>query len=219
MNLETTILEQQCNGSDYFLRMFNPAALMQATAYHREERRQLDDVLGDTQNLALKSMVTIGAGPLAYCDLGLRLCRNYIAVDPHAYSHLTAELKERILLEKRIAIVSEGYEEFVAHQTPGESIYLFPFNVISYLESPEEKLLTHLTSGDVVFISTWAGSEQAMKVREAYFRSFAYSHERSTEKPIYDLESCARKLRSGGLKVALMPGEICHSLIARVTAS
>jgi hypothetical protein len=219
MDLKTTISNQKCNESDYFLRMFTPDSLMLASAYHREERRQLYDALGDTENLAHKSMVTIGAGPLAYCDLGLRLCRNYIAVDPHSYAHLTGELKEWILLEKRISIVSEGYENFIAQKSPGDRIYLFPFNVISYLDDPEEKLLGNLTSGDVVFIATWAGSEQARKVREAYLRSFSYPHERSTEKPIYDLESCASVLRSRGLKVALMPGAVCHSLIAKVTDS
>lgn len=128
------------------------------------------DVLKDTQGV--ESVVVVGAGPFIHLNTVLEHQKKYIGIDPCLYAP--------VINSNKILVFNSFFEDVKREQlslSEDNFIFLFCFNVMFYLERPEEHIKRLLEKGDIVIISQWSCSDYAVSLMKKYFH-YVYKNEK-----------------------------------------
>ena len=154
----------------FFLRMMLPQAMKYAAPYEREEERVLKKVLSSLENLENFNTVVIGAGPLFYLNLFYHRVKSYTAIEPLSQMFIQKQFQFLVKQFKDIHIVSKRFHEVdKTNLQNGNQIFVFIFNIFSYLHDPFKDLNKLVKPGDVIVLSTWTYTDRAKKIRKKYF--------------------------------------------------
>jgi hypothetical protein len=125
-----------------------------AKPYLNEEENIIKNyVLANTYD-KLKNIVVIGAGPLRYLNIAPK--KNYVAIDKYLNYFLNKDLKSVIKGSENISLINKPFEEVDRDDLPaGNSLYIFTFNVISYINDIERSINKLIGENNIIFISGW----------------------------------------------------------------
>ena len=162
--------EEGSVSEDYFYRMLSPQAVKRSKAYNSEEENILKDLLVKTPEARHMNFIAVGAGELWYLKYGLKYTKKYVSIEPltkiflnDSIEYLAKQMKNIVLLEKKFGDVKKD-------EIPeGNSLYVFLFNILAYIENPIPAINSLLREGDILFISAWNTTKKAKKIRTQYF--------------------------------------------------
>lgn len=156
--------------NDYFVRMMLPDSEKKAEPYVKEEAKWLKELITSVHGLNQWNFVVVGSGTLWYLDLVYNHVKNYVAVEPLADVFIQKQVNFILSYHSDIHVIPNQFGEFNKEQIPSaNSVFLFHFNILSYIPEPINKINKYLRKGDVLYISTWNNSEIAKKSRRDYF--------------------------------------------------
>lgn len=156
--------------SDYFVRMMLPDAEEKAYPYVHEEQRILTKLLKSIGNTARYNFVVIGSGTMWYIELVYGKVKKYIAVEPLADIFLPRQIRFMLKQHENIKIIGKEFGRFSKSDLGDfNSIFVFHFNILSYILDPIRKINKYLKKGDILYISSWNRKEEAARVRKEYF--------------------------------------------------
>lgn len=156
--------------SDYFVRMMLPDAEAKAQPYVAEERRSLSRLIGSIGDIARRNFVVIGSGTIWYIELAYLKTRKYIAVEPLAEIFLPQQIRFVLGQHKNVRIIDKEFGGFPKRDLENaNSLFVFHFNILSYIPDPIRKINKYLKKGDVLYISSWNRTEEARRSRKEYF--------------------------------------------------
>lgn len=156
--------------SGYFVRMMLPDAEKKAGPYVREEQKALLGLVRSENNSSRRNFVVIGSGTMWYIEIALKAAKKYIAIEPLANIFISKQM--RFLLKERgdIEIIESEFGDFSNKVFDGyNSIFVFHFNIISYILDPIKKINKYLKKGDILYISTWSNTTKSQQARKRYF--------------------------------------------------
>lgn len=156
---------------DYFVRMMLPEAEANASPYVEEESSVLDSIIKSITDLHTWNFIVVGAGALWYIEKSLGKTKSYIAIEPLAEIFIQKHISYVLDLHNEIKVVNKEFGDFNTNEigTEGNSIFVFHFNILSYIQDPIGKINQYLKKNDILYISTWGNSPKAKKVRKDYF--------------------------------------------------
>ena len=141
---------------DIFHNMFAPSALALAQDYLDEEARILDSCLAMLPAGQFSRLVVVGGASLWYLGYARRYAMHYTLVEP-AIRHLPWHSFQAVeTADRDIIIIPKVVEEVERDEFgPGRLLFLFPFNVVNYMEI--ESLIERgiIDSRDGVIIACW----------------------------------------------------------------
>lgn len=141
---------------EIFYKMFSPEGLKLAQAYLDEEEAILREVINKKRKHPLENIIVIGAGPLRYLELIFQSNLNYIAVDKHLDMFVTDGLKKDLSSCLPIELLNKSFEDLKKDELPlHHSIYIFTFNIFSYLRNPLQLINELVNNKNLIFISGW----------------------------------------------------------------
>lgn len=183
--------------ANYFVRMMLPDAEKNAEPYVNEEKTALMNLISDIDNLDDINFVVIGAGTLWYVEMVLGKVKQYIAVEPYADIFIQKQLSYILGFHKDIKVISNEFGDFDKDQIGnGNSIFVFHFNILSYIPDPVKNINKYLKPGDVLYISSWSDSLKAQAVRKTYFdylnleqKDGSFTIDPASPVGLYDLDS------------------------------
>jgi hypothetical protein len=157
-------------GQEYFYRMLMPEALKLSKPYNDEEALALKHFLQRNQVTRKMNLVAVGAGELWYLQFGLKYAKRYVEIEPLLdlflntdVEFLTEHFHKVYLIDKRFGEVPNEL------MPPGPSLYVFLFNIFSYIDSAVQTVNRVVEEGDILFLSTWNRTPEAKAVRKRYF--------------------------------------------------
>lgn len=154
----------------YFVRMMMPQAEKIASPYLGEEEDLLKKLITSIPNSQLKNCVVVGAGFLWYLQLIHQFGKKYYAVEPLAHMYVQKEFSYLLTKHENIKIIPKKFGEFPASEiSRGNSLFIFIFNILAYIPSPIKKINEYIKEGDILFVSSWARTNKAIKLRKKYF--------------------------------------------------
>lgn len=166
--------------SSYFVRMMLPDAEAIAAPYVKEEQQAVIQLLETLPDAMERNLIVVGAGPLWYRKLVEGKVKKYIAVEPQAELFITSDQKKQLEDDTFTQIIDKEFGTFPAKLLPqNSSVFLFHFNIISYIPHPIQALNTYCRKGDILYFSTWNTSEKAKQVRREYFNFLNASTDQS----------------------------------------
>jgi|SaaInlStandDraft_5_1057022.scaffolds.fasta_scaffold01317_10 hypothetical protein len=153
-----------------FTSMMQPSALNKANLFLKEEREQVESILlskkGDISNI-----LVIGGGPLTYIDLARKYGCKHICINPFLFTYLNDNKEIDCLSENCDELISDKFEDIAPNQLLRKnSLYVFHFNVISYIDDVVEKLDWLAKTGEMIVISTWLDDEFSRRIKKEYFK-------------------------------------------------
>jgi hypothetical protein len=155
---------------EYFYRMLSPYALKLSEAYNSEESIFLDQYLRDTPNIANMNFIAVGGGELWELRRALKFAKSYVCIEPLADIFISDSVKYLTEQLDNISYVAKRFGEVDRSQLPdGNAFFMFLFNILAYIEEPIKAINNIIRSGDILFITTWANTDKARRVRSAYF--------------------------------------------------
>ena len=156
--------------SDYFVRMMLPDAEKKVSSYVIEEKRNLIKLLKSVKKISNFNFVVIGSGTLWYIDLAYESVKKYIAVEPLADIFIAKQVMFVLKQLKSIDVVKKNFGDFSKKiLNENNSIFVFHFNILSYINDPFKKINKYLKEGDILYVSSWNITETAINVRKEYF--------------------------------------------------
>ena len=145
-----------------FDKMFTKEALSHAEKFLYHEKNILTKLL-DRLNTA-DTVVIIGSGPDLYKNIVIKNQKKYIGIDPiiiDCFQHH----------QKSVRYIQDYFENIERSQIgDGNCLFVFWFNVMHYIRTPEIVLNRILKGGDIVFHSTWKRSNIEYKTIKNYFQ-------------------------------------------------
>lgn len=145
---------------EIFYKMFSPEGLRLAQSYLDEEEDILKRVIRDKNKHHLENLIVIGAGPLRYLELTVRAKLDYIAIDKHLDLFIIDDLKKSLQSILHIEFLNKSFEKLKSNELPKHnSIYIFTFNIFSYLENPVQLINQLIKNENLIFISGWNKEE------------------------------------------------------------
>lgn len=175
-----------------FYKMFSPSALNIADPYLVEEKKEIKEHILEKFNNKIKNIIVIGAGPLRYLDDFCDSNQNYVAVDK--FLNTFTDDNSFCLTDKKYStlLINNCFENLKKGELPEkDSLYIFTFNVISYISNPLFSLSTHLNKNNVVYISGWNNSfskERTDYLNHLYDSSSPYLQGSSSFVDVHDLD-------------------------------
>ncbi len=161
----------------YFYRMLSAEALKYSEPYNDEEEEVLSRFFKKFPNSKKMNMVVVGSGELHYLRLGLQYTKDYTSIEPLHQVFLNESFQYLLKSFKRIFLINQQFNRVKKDDLPaGSSIFVFFFNVFSYLPRPIDEINRVIKEGDVVFISTWNTTKLARYIRRMYL-DFLNSYE------------------------------------------
>lgn len=155
---------------DYYLRMMLPKSFAIAAPFIKEEKEALEEVLDQLPNPKKYNFVAIGAGQLAHLELGMERTKGYVSIEPLTDLYIGSPLQYLASKFINIKLIKSTFENTSKSDLfDGNNIFLFLFNIISYLENPLKGINRLASPGDVLFLATWNTSENSKKLRKDYF--------------------------------------------------
>ncbi len=153
-----------------FYRMLSPFALSYASSFLQEEERHLLQLIKKLPVIGNMNFVVIGAGPLTYLRLGAAYAKKYIAVDPCLDYFINDSMRYLADSTSNVALVKKPFNQLQRSDVGQERcLFVFLFNVISYLENPLATIHQLARPGDILFVSTWNETDTARHTMERYF--------------------------------------------------
>lgn len=156
---------------DYYYRMLSPQALIYAAPFLGEEKDVLVDFLQNTSQISQMNLVVVGAGELWYLPLGFEYAKRYVSIEPLSDIFLNDSIKYLTTANPRITVINKRFHDVKSADLPdGNSVFVFLFNILAYLEDPLEDINKLIKPGDILFISGWNHRNPlARSVRKQYF--------------------------------------------------
>lgn len=155
---------------NYFVRMMLPDSVKKAELYVAEESKELIQLISHVTNVGKMNFVVIGAGTLWYIEMVYEKVKQYIAIEPLADIFIQNQISFILKKHKNIKVIGKDFGEFKKTDlAKNNSIFVFHFNILSYIPDPIDKINKYLTNGDILYISSWSDSGKAKYVRKAYF--------------------------------------------------
>lgn len=155
---------------NYFVRMMLPDSEERAEPYVQEEKKALIDLMSSTDNLNIMNFIVVGAGTMWYLDLSFDRAGKYIAIEPLADIFIQKQVSFILSKHPNIKIIGSEFGDFQETDLGiNNSIFVFHFNIISYIHNPLSKINKYLKEGDVLYISSWANTDEAKTARKNYF--------------------------------------------------
>ncbi len=150
-----------------FAEMQSQAALALTAPYHVEELQAIEGLLS---RHAIEHFVAVGCAQLRYMETALRHCRTYTAVEKYLEDHIGPEMQARLKKRCRINLLNKDFESISASDLPkGKKLFLFLFNVYSYIEDALETQKILAGPGDVIVVSSWnVQSPASWRLRNEY---------------------------------------------------
>lgn len=156
--------------SDYFVRMMLPDAEKRADSYVSEEKISLAKLLSKTKDIDNRNFVVVGCGTVWYIELSYSKAKKYIAVEPLAEIFLPKQIRFILEKQKYIKIIGKPFGNFPKKELGDlNSVFVFHFNILSYIPDPVNKINKYLRKGDILYISSWNSTEEARIARKKYF--------------------------------------------------
>lgn len=166
----TEVPEAGSVSEDYFYRMLSPQAIKKSRSYHKEEEKVLKELLLKVANARNMNFISVGAGELWYLKFGLRFAHKYVSIEPLTKVFLNEDVKYLVKQMKNIILLEKKFGDIERHEIPaGNSIYVFLFNILAYIENPIPAINKLLREGDILFISSWNNTPKAKELRTKYF--------------------------------------------------
>ncbi|MEK7571266.1 MAG: hypothetical protein AAB553_03245 [Patescibacteria group bacterium] len=155
---------------DYFHRMLSPQAIKRSKPYHNEEEENLKNFLTKTPEARRMNFIAVGAGELWYLKYGLKYANKYISIEPLTKIFLNDSIEYLAKQMKNIILIEKMFGDVKKDEIPeGNSLYVFLFNILAYIENPIPAINKLLREGDILFISAWNTKKRAKVVRKRYF--------------------------------------------------
>lgn len=150
--------------------MLSPQALKLSASYTAEEHNTLNNCFRIHPETKKMNFVAVGGGEL----WGLRQARmhtkHYTCIEPLADIYMNDSVRYLVEQLDDISFIPKRFKDVTpADLPPGNSLFMFLFNILAYLEEPIESINAVIKPGDILFITTWANTEQAKQVRTSYF--------------------------------------------------
>ena len=151
-----------------FLRMLCPLGLNLAKPYLAEERQSLLALMEKEHLYSNSLFIAIGAGPLIHLDVAISYNQTYVGIDPLINEFINKLVK---IPANGITIINKTLEEVNKCELPlGRQLFVFLFNVISYINDVAEHVNRLVRPGDFVFFSTWSKTKESNKNKHDYFQ-------------------------------------------------
>lgn len=165
-----------------FYRMLCPESEEFSQFYLGEEEQQLRNFIQGHENIKDMNFIVVGAGPLLHVTLGLEHAKCYLAVDPLSHLFLN-DIPQDMLVHNRKVKISNKYFEALDKDDipPGKSVYIFTFNVISYIKNFVAVANKIIKKGDILFLSYWNNCPENEGIISNYF-SFVYGKNFATQR-------------------------------------
>ncbi len=139
---------------EIFQKMFSPRGLKLADPYLKEEKNILNNYILKNSD-KIKNIIVIGAGPLRYLEIAHN--KNYIAIDKYLNLFLDKRPETSIKDLKNIKLINKAFEDVEINELPTNNcLYIFTFNVISYIDNPESSIRKIIDKDNIIFISGWS---------------------------------------------------------------
>jgi len=157
--------------SNYFVRMMLPESEVNAIPYVQEESTILDSIIESITNFNQWNFIVIGSGSLWYIEKSLNKANKYIAIEPQADIFIPKQIDYILKSHPDIHVINKNFGEFHEEELSlqGNSIFVFHFNILSYIPNPIDKINQYLKKGDILYISTWSKTKDAKRLRKKYF--------------------------------------------------
>lgn len=165
--------EKTSYSSEVFVRMLSKEGLKKAALFLNGEYEHLEKMLASRSvNRENQNFIAIGGGNLLYIDLAYKYNCNYITVDPSVDMFLSKEVQFLVTNFSKIKLIRDNFLNLKKSDIKNRSnnIFIFLFNVISYIHNPIQYLNQLIKPGDTVFISLWNHTPQSLKVINDYFK-------------------------------------------------
>lgn len=147
-----------------------PESEKKAQSYVDEEIKSLSSLMSSVTDLKERNFIIVGAGTLWYIDLVYGQVKNYIAIEPLADIFIQKQVNFILSMHQDIAVIDKDFGDFDQRDLPtNSSIFVFHFNILSYLSQPIKKINKYLRKGDILYLSTWNSTPEAKKTRKEYF--------------------------------------------------
>jgi hypothetical protein len=172
---KTTVLATKWNFKrNLFIKMVAPTALEKARPYLDEERVVLQNFLKTHANVQSMNFCVVGGGGVHYLALASKYTKKYIIIEPYLSDYLPHDLFKKELSKQNTPILHQKFfEDYCSSnseiQSTTPSIYVFWFNVISYIDQAIHNINKIAKKGDVIFISGWRNTHEAQTVMTDYF--------------------------------------------------
>lgn len=156
--------------NNYFIRMMLPDAEKNAQPYVREEKQELIRLMSQDGLINEKNFIVIGAGTLWYIEISYKKVKKYIAIEPLANIFIPKQINFILKKHANIQIINSEFGDFNNQYIPNcNSIFVFHFNILSYITNPIDKINKYLKKNDILYISTWRNTSEGKKIRKKYF--------------------------------------------------
>lgn len=155
---------------EYFVKMMLPDSEEKALPYVNEEEATLKKLLNSNNHINDFNFVVVGSGTLWYLDIAYGKVKNYIAVEPLADIFIHEQVRFILQKHKNIKVIGEEFGEYEIEQPLMQnSMFVFHFNILSYIPNPIRRINKYLKEGDILYISSWNSTIKAKSVRKNYF--------------------------------------------------
>jgi len=149
-----------------YYKMLSPKGLEIAEPYLKEEENVLKNLVLKNALHGIENIIVIGAGPLRYLEMALN--KNYIAIDKVLNVFLRDNLRTSIQNNINITLINKPFEEVKNNELPNKnSLYIFTFNVVSYINNFLLYANKIAHQDNIIFISGW--NDKAQELMSDYF--------------------------------------------------
>ncbi|MFH1832209.1 MAG: hypothetical protein ABH827_05430 [bacterium] len=187
MNVELLKEYDEMRERSFFYKMLCPDSVGYTHEYLKEEEQLLHNFVAHHTSMQDMNFIVVGAGPLLHLSLGYEHARRYVAVDPIADQFLNDSMRSLIAHDEKIKIFNKPLEALEKHEVPvGNSLYVFTFNVVSYIKDFGVAINNVIRKGDVLFISYWNNTKENEELIFNYF-DFVYGKDAQVfRRPLLD---------------------------------
>ncbi len=155
---------------EYFYRMLSPYALKLSAPYNDEESEVLEWCLQSCPAVRDMNFVAVGGGELWELRRASKYAKRYICVEPLSDIFMNDSVKYLVEQFDTISYIPKRFGDVKQSDLPpGNSFFMFLFNILAYIDNPVDAINKLLRPGDMLFISTWADTPEARRTRSSYF--------------------------------------------------
>ncbi|MET8872151.1 hypothetical protein [Nocardia sp. NPDC004604] len=158
-------VEAEVLDSDFFQDMMEQPAVDVAAPLLSEESRLITEL---ANAIGFRGTVAgIGDATQTYRKLAMRLGGDYVCIDPRLRPVRVASAQAE--LSNAALLLSRKFGQLDRSNLPaGAILWIFPFNLYSYLPTAPDDLKSVCRVGDVVVISAWSDTPHAIALRKRY---------------------------------------------------
>jgi hypothetical protein len=171
-NADSKIMDST-NAKGIFKHMLSNPALKKAQVYLNEEQSILEKLVCNISQPCKMNFCVVGGGAFHYLPLAAHYFSKYVIIEPYLRCFVDKEHLMVIRKLTNIKCIEASFEDYCQKHSSvfsmTKTVYIFWFNVISYIQNPIAWLNKIVKSGDIIFISKWGNTEKAQKTLKDYF--------------------------------------------------